>query len=338
MVVEVNKLITNALILDGGIYLPNIGSITIETTTPKSENAAPTRDIIFKEGEEFKSLISVISERGNCTLQQGEQVYKRWKEIVTEGDTVTIFGIGKITDGKFTSTTQMYNKLNPVQTAQAQTPKVESKPGEQPEPIKKPEPKPAPAPKATPKKRATIQTHKKGKGKYAVAAVVAIAAAIGIGLFFTSIDKDVTPVTVEQKVVAEAELMDDSTTVEEITTPTPNEMVEATQAPATKRREININDEPTEILNQALMENMSSTPKYKVVFGVYSSSSNAGRTIAKVLKNTSGDELDIRAYNYGADKYLLTIFESNSASECSTFKNSQLGKSISDDLWIYERK
>ncbi len=348
MVVEVNKLIANALIADGGIYLPEIGSISIETTTPESGSAAPTRDIILRDKELFKSLVAVISERGNCTLQQGEQVYKRWKDIVVTKESIVILGIGEVKGGKFITAPQMLNKLNPVQAAKVQpipTPTPEPVPTpiaveEKPKVVAKEEtPKPAPKPKVEtlkPAQKATPKPSKKSsKSGYALALVAEIAIVIGVTLYtLTNNDSSAH----QNSMVANVEPSEATIEVAEATEAAPVAEAKSTPAPAPQKKQIDLNSEPTAILEQALMPNMSSTQKYKVVFGVYSSPSNAGRMIANVKKSTAGKNLDVRAYNYRGDKYLLTIFESSSASECETFRKSELGKSISNDLWVYERK
>ncbi|MFI3248558.1 MAG: hypothetical protein R3Y39_05450 [Rikenellaceae bacterium] len=340
MVVEVNKLIANALLSEGGVYLPNVGSLSITTSTP--ENGDPTRDITLLQGEQYRSLTTIISSRGNCSPSQAEQVYKRWLDVVTEGDTITILGIGEITANSFTITSQMFNKLNPVQALKSQgataAPKEQPKVEESaPTPIPAPTPTPAPAEKkesakvaASPKvETKTTKSKGKSKGGYVWALAAAIALIVGVtyyALTYESGETNTTTTVVEQEVEP----------IETEAEPTP----EPTPEPEPKQvatKSINLDDDPAKVLEQVLEQSKSSTAKYRVVFAVFSSPSNGGRTIIEMAKGELTKDLKVSVYPYGST-YMLTIFESNSEEECHEFKRSALGKSISEDLWVYAKR
>ncbi len=330
MVVEVNKLIANALLSDGGIYLPGIGSLSIVTSTP--EGGDPTRDIVILDKEQHKSMVTVISERGNCTLQQAEQVYKRWFSIVTTEQTTSILGIGEIEDGKFKSTPQMFNKLNPVQARKSVSSQPKVAPPVKTEP--KAKPKIEPKPKSATDKATRSPKKKRG---YVWAFVAAIAIIIGVTYFVITFDST-TPEVKNTQVVA----IEQPHSVTESPATTPEQPQPEEEKPQPQKAEvakvIDINADPTTVLNETIKQSKSSTAKYRVVFGVFSSPSNSGRAIIKMVKEGKNDNITVRAYPYGKETYMLTVFESDSASECETFRKSKLGLSISQDLWVYAKK
>ncbi len=190
MVVEVNKIIANALLSDGGIYLPNIGSLSIVSSSSKEGN--PIRDITVQPEARHKSITTVISERGNCTEQQAEQVYNKWLKVVKAEEKIAILGIGEIEkDGKFTLTPQMFSKLNPVQ--------VKAEPAE-PQPVEKPKSEKPKSEKTEKKskvkaeKKSTPATPPKKRGDsegsnsgYIWGVLAAIAIIVGI-IYFTSFE------------------------------------------------------------------------------------------------------------------------------------------------------
>ncbi len=327
MVVEVNKLIANALLMDGGTYLPKIGSLSIETTTPQNGDDAPTRDIVLREKESYKSLIVIISERGNCTPKQAEQVYNRWLEIVGESDKTIIFGIGEITNGKFTTSTQMFNKLNPVQATKSQqtAAKVVAQEPTKDEPTK-------PTPKA---KDDTPKTKKSGgNGIWLAIGCVAAVAVVAYFVISTLNSKPATPTVAEKsRVVAPLE------TQCKIPEVSKEEEQPATPKPAVQREpKIDTSAKPADVMTQLLQQSKGSTNKYRVVYGVFSSPSNGGSAIVKMMDQTHGKSVKYGAYPYGSETYILTIFESNSEEECQEFMRSDLGQSISKELWIHAKR
>lgn len=342
MVVEVNKLIANALLSDGGIYLPEIGSLSIVTKTP--ENSDPIRDIILSEDKQCKSLIDVISERGNCTPQQAEQVFKRWYNVVTENERTSILGIGYISDGKFTLTSQMYNKLNPVQAAKAHVTTTPPAPAPKPETPKAPDitevkedrPKIEEIQKVakvdTPKPTKTRE-QQSSKGSYVWLLVAAIVVVVGISIYmFTSSNST----TVPESVAIEEPALEVETEVEVkveplASTPTPT--------PVATTSKIDISSDPAKVLQSALTLGKNSQLKYRVVYGVFSSHSNGGNAIIKMAKeHPNSAKIDLKAYPYGKETYILTLFESNDEAECQSFMRSNLGQSISKELWIHAKK
>ncbi|MFR9626921.1 MAG: hypothetical protein SNJ31_04110 [Rikenellaceae bacterium] len=384
MVVEVNKIIANALLSDGGIYLPKIGSLSIVTSSSKEGN--PIREIIIQQEEaRHKSITTVISERGKCTDQQAEQVYNKWLKVVKAEEKIVILGIGEIEkDGKFTLTPQMFSKLNPVQVKPEQP--------TEPQPVEKPKAEKAEK-KASAEKKSKAKAEKKStpatppkrredkssNSGYIWGVLAAIAIIVGV-IYFTSFDgiKSIpTPLlniesnshdeeevveSEDDSIVTEADVEPQITETEQIakvvepvkpaespvkpaekpvkaepqrvTTPTPTKPA-ANKVSNTKGED---KDDPaTILLNEVLEKSKSSTARYRVIVGVFSSAYNGGRALQKIAKVEKLKDLEVKAYPYGS-KYILSIFESDRASECEAFRKSELGLSIADDLWIHEKK
>ncbi len=108
---EVNKLIANILSSTGGVYLPQVGSFTIDEAG---------RSLLFTTKRQSRSVVVEIAERGGCSEKQASQVYEKWLALVKEGDKVTIAGIGVVEGEQFAVDPAMAAKLNPQPIKQPQ--------------------------------------------------------------------------------------------------------------------------------------------------------------------------------------------------------------------------
>ncbi len=112
LILEVNKLIGNAIIKDGGVHLPKIGSLSVVNP----ESATDSRKVEFSQEATQRSLVSIISEQGKCNPAKAKQVYNKWLEGVLKQDVsvATIEGIGTINNGSFTIDKALKSRLTPI--------------------------------------------------------------------------------------------------------------------------------------------------------------------------------------------------------------------------------
>ena len=120
MVGEVNKIIFNMLISGRGVYLPEIGTLYIERQGAKkiadNKLLSPRNVVKFTTQVQATSLVDEITKIAGCDAKQAEDIYDRWKGKTKEGNTLTINGVGKLTDKSFTAETEFNKIINPKGT------------------------------------------------------------------------------------------------------------------------------------------------------------------------------------------------------------------------------
>ncbi len=336
MIVEVNKLISNALIKDGGVYLPGVGSLSVVTTpltmnSSSKEMSAPTREITISKEEKHRSLIVVITERGNCTPQQATQIYNKWYDVVVKEDNTTIEGVGKISGTLFTTDSALKEKLNPI--AQATPQKV--------------------------KKKGAVKKQKKRGGTILTLLLIAVAAAVALFILpksnDTSYTTEATP-TEQSAQPIEVEVIEDVTTEEAATEEVVeiSEDVEIEVEVATKVEESESvesvqeqkQSEPTsqatyestsdKTLEAALAAGVSNIDKpYNVIYGAYSVAENAEKAMS-LAEQEFNEPIECTAYRYGST-VIISIYSAPSEAEAKQFVRENRTK-FKEPLWVYKKK
>ncbi|MFI3304990.1 MAG: cell envelope integrity protein TolA [Rikenellaceae bacterium] len=110
LAIETNKLITQTLSREGGVYLPTIGSLSFATLV---EDGDTINTIVLNKEERHKSLVKIIEERGNCSSEQAAMLYEKWVEEISEEDgSYNLTTLGVIANGAFVVEPSLYNRLN----------------------------------------------------------------------------------------------------------------------------------------------------------------------------------------------------------------------------------
>lgn len=115
MVNEVNKLIYNTLAEHNAVVLPHVGSLGVVRRMAKMEGnrvVAPTFAVEFSSAEEGVSLCDVIASVANISSSEAEDIYLRWLDKVKESNTLTISGVGTLSDKSFVTDTELQKALN----------------------------------------------------------------------------------------------------------------------------------------------------------------------------------------------------------------------------------
>ena len=122
MVSQVNKLIYNCLCKGSDVYLPGIGSLVVRRTAASASSgtmAPPTRSVSFTGECRGESIIDVIVKAAGVDVTRAEEIYAGWKSCVTEGNVITMVGVGVLKGKNFTAEQMLLEKLNPAVTVVA---------------------------------------------------------------------------------------------------------------------------------------------------------------------------------------------------------------------------
>ncbi len=322
MVTELNKLITNELLINGGIYLPKVGSLSVETM-----ERSPKRTVNYNEGERegLVSLVSVIALKTKCSVEQATKLYDKWHEAVQKMRQVEIEGIGTLRAGRFEVSEVIVAKLNPA-TALPTTQKTEAKA----EPISE--------------KRCKVDMR-----------YIAVLVAIGVGvlmLFYGESNEpesvsivELTPATpivevsVEEEEVIEAEETIAEPEVIEVLEPETDQHIKSERGElmSYKARTAS-NSQAVKIFEETLAESQErAETKYKVVYGVYNSKANAGRAILDAIEKNRDTTRSTYGVTLRNGKYMVTLFESDHFYTSVSFMKRN-DEHFENALWVYDPK
>ncbi len=355
MIAEVNKLIGNTLIKSGGIYLPEVGSLSVVTLPPAiGEAAAPVRKVEMTSEQQHRSIVEIICERGSCTPSQAAQIYQKWVEMVSMlNSKLLIKDVGEISDGCFTATAAFEERLNPVvlKIAEVKEPAAESEPvkkvvkvdmvddsvEQKSEGIREWEEKRAAEAEKSKSPKAKRERETQGGGaKKAIIGFVAVAALVALVVVLSKSQQSNTPV--EEVVVQQEEVVAQEVTQEvvqeEVQTAQETPQVKPAAAPKAPKAP-QTPQTPEELLEERFNAGREQLDhKYKVVFGAFSTANNVARAIAIAEKRTNG-EVSCTVYNHG-NCYLVSLYNTKSKEEAIEFVE-RYRDVVKEPLWIHVR-
>ena len=114
MVNEVNKLIFNTLVESGAIYIPEVGTLTIERTPAvksRSRVAGSTLAVAFSSERDGESLANVIATAASISADEADDIVRRWLAKVSSDGNVVIEGVGIIQNNSFSPDTKLTDSL-----------------------------------------------------------------------------------------------------------------------------------------------------------------------------------------------------------------------------------
>lgn len=310
---ELGKLINNTLSKEGGVYLPQIGTLAIEA---ESEEEGAQRQVKFYAEKSMRSLISVIKDSGNFNKEQATQIYEKWIKGVVGEETITIVGVGVLAKGEFTATPELLEKINAVEE-EAEV--AEEAIAEAPAPPEVKAESAAPQRKYGYKKRSEKRSEGK-KSPITMWIIIALVLAVVIVAMLI-----IGSATKRQPTVEEVATEQVCTQEEVAPEPTP----EPTPAPAPKVRPTT----PLARFEVAFTDN-SSKHRYHVVCGVFRSKKYAGSLILDLEKRYEDIECVVYPREYG---YMVSVFESNDFYQCNRYLRN-IQKEHTDDAWILDVK
>ena len=287
MVGEVNKIIYNMLISGQGVYLPEIGTLYIERQGARkvanNKLMSPRNIVRFTSQVQATSLVEEITKIANCETEQAQDIYDRWRAKTQVGSSVTIEGVGKLTDKSFAVESGFNKTINPQGI------------------------------------KTIVVRRRKSHAWLFILSGVCIVVALGIFAFLLWGEAPKTVVTSPAPAVAEQ-----SAPAEVVAEPTDSLSAADSTTPA---EEVTVSEE--------VAEPRAASREYAhyVVMGIFSEEANATRAAEQVKSKIQDAECVIRPFK---NKHMVTVFGSDSRSECNTFAKSYLD--IYPDLWIYDNK
>lgn len=116
MVSEVNKIIFNTLVERGGVYIPNVGTLSIYRTPSRKRGSrvvSPSYSVTYTTERRAISLSEVICSIANVGHDVADDIVSRWRKRVTEDNgRVVIEGVGVIANGCYTPDGELMARLN----------------------------------------------------------------------------------------------------------------------------------------------------------------------------------------------------------------------------------
>ncbi len=365
LVGEINKLITNILANDGGVYLPEVGSLSIE----KQKKKSIIRVVKFTTKEQHRSLVSVIAERGNCTEEQAQQVYDKWYKLVKSEDTVTIAGVGTVEKGVFSVALILANRLNPKVESEKRRKLSEAAKANAALDEEQKERREAQR-LAELEQRTKVKEQKNKRRNRALwwstslVAVIAVAVMVveAVGDFnlpklnfwdskanseiivAQRIEEPKAEVeqAVEPKSQPKAETKAEPKKVEPKPQPKAEPKVEPKAEPKPDNNKITskaryaTTEKSVEQIQSSLNTSLGEQKRYSVVCGVLSSAANAGRLVMDVKARGVADKLEPKSYKRNG-RFMITIFESDNHAEVVKFSK-EVAPKYYETTWIYDKQ
>lgn len=118
MVNEVNKIIHNTILDQGGVSLPGIGTIYVTrkpaTKISSKSISAPRLTLALSPDKRSISIVDAIANIAQIEITQAEDIYRRWLNKVTQDDgSISIFEVCSINNSHIVIDPLFSSKLNP---------------------------------------------------------------------------------------------------------------------------------------------------------------------------------------------------------------------------------
>lgn len=116
----VNKIIYNTLLTGESIFLPGIGTLTVEShsaqQSSRREIAPSYRAVVFTEGEHGLSLTDEIARTAEVDAERASALYGEWRAQNFHDGVLTVAGVGTLAGERFTADREFTALLNPQGT------------------------------------------------------------------------------------------------------------------------------------------------------------------------------------------------------------------------------
>ena len=117
MVNEVNKIVYNTLLSQGGVYLPDVGTIYVTripaAKTSRNSISAPSLTLELSPNMLSASIINAIVNTAQVDTTLAEDIYRRWLEKVSNDGNISIYEVCSIHKQHIVIDPRFSDKLNP---------------------------------------------------------------------------------------------------------------------------------------------------------------------------------------------------------------------------------
>lgn len=331
---EIGKLIANRLLADRALFLPGIGSLSIKREVAHRLSPTtiqpPRRVVEFSSKPVGTSLVDEIAHAARCDEARAVDAYERWRDKSLKEGVLLIEGVGSLRHKHFEPAPEFEQLLNPQ--------------GSTPVRLRRPMP------------------------WWAWSAMTLTA----IFLIFGALTLWVDPLPLwnswqanrkgHETLQASTEKPAETPTPAENTTtgnsPAETQQTEETMTPATAAESstATTTHEPETAESPAESANAISTPSSAtsaasdtdaltrtrsgwsyVVLGIFSTETNGRRAIEQALRKPGIEAAQCHLYYYG-DKFLVSLFESESRESAQAEAQRLRNESQVNDLWVYTKR
>lgn len=329
----VNSLIFNSLARRESVNIPEVGSLRVERQAArlkgKTRLELPVTRIVFSKNvtEGACSVIDLIERESGADRFKSEEFYSKWLDEITKEKTVTIEGVGRIKNDFFTPSPELAVLINPDESEAVKI-----------------------------KKRPRIGLIAAVVGSLAIVVGAGYYLVVEQGVFDFVTDRGQYATVVKNEIPAEPMIVlapdtvltesADSTPVATTSTPVdnvkPNPTSNASESSAgsTTTATTTATTPSTQSTSSSTLvstatstaSSTSGSAKYHVIAGVYSTSQNAEKFIAK--SRQKADTLPYKILPLSSGKFLVSVFEATTE-EAASKRRAQL-KRADPNLWVYK--
>ena len=323
MVNEVNKLIFNALVDGYALYIPNLGTISLERSAALKGRAnrveAPSFRPLFSTESKGESLSNIIASSASISGDEAEDITRRWLAKVSTDGRVVIDGVGEIKNGTFTPSEQLTKYL-----------KLTNKPIELPK-------------------------VKKGSRLPVIILVVLLICALAVGGYLLYI-YETNPTSIDTTNISATAESEASTTANESQVVMPAETSADTEVEtnAETQEQSSAAKETVEQDDDSNNEQSSTNPEDKmgdqesqtvaddwrlgsvrhyVIFGSYSTRHNANVAIRQITRKNPAAQCKILTLG---KMYAIAVYGSYNRRDCEVFKRTY--RTLYKNAWIHTPK
>ena len=298
---QVDRVLANALLDEGEVYLPNVGTLILYRHSAKllskKQLQAPYRELRLTKEQRGKSLEAHIAQVANLSAERASDIYAEWLEQSLRNDILTIEGVCCIKNGNIT-THQTFEDM------------------------------------ANPNGRGTVKVNPRTNYLIYIIAGLCMGFALGIAGYVLYTNGTFDKLTTKQSVAPASEAFEaPQSAVAEV-----EEVAEVAEVAQPTEEVATAKEEPTEVV--ATPAEPTILPMQRglsyAVWGVYNELPNATKAVEWL--STRIPEIEgVKIYDYNG-RYMVALCEVASRSECGRKVSAWKTKHIScKSVWVYTR-
>ncbi len=296
---QVDRVLANALLDEGEVYLPNVGTLILRRHAAKllskKQLQSPYRELRLTKEQRGESLATYIAQVANVSAERASDIYTEWLEQSLRNDILTIDGVCCIEKGTIT-THQTFEDM------------------------------------ANPNGRGTVKVNPRTNYLIYIVAGLCMGFALGIAGYVLYTNGTLDKLLAKQRIAPASEAFEASqSAVTEVIQPDEPAVAvveEPVVAEVTEVAEVVAPSKPTILPMQK--------GKSYAVWGVYNELRNAEKAV-KWLSTRIPEIVGVNIYDYNG-RYMVALCEVASRSECGRKVSAWKAEHVScKSVWVYTR-
>lgn len=296
---QVDRVLANALLDEGEVYLPNVGTLILRRHAAKllskKQLQSPYRELRLTKEQRGESLATYIAQVANVSAERASDIYTEWLEQSLRNDILTIDGVCCIEKGTIT-THQTFEDM------------------------------------ANPNGRGTVKVNPRTNYLIYIVAGLCMGFALGIAGYVLYTNGTLDKLLAKQRIAPASEAFEASqSAVTEVIQPAEPAVAvveEPVVAEVTEVAEVVAPSKPTILPMQK--------GKSYAVWGVYNELRNAEKAVSW-LSTRIPEIVGVNIYDYNG-RYMVALCEVASRSECGRKVSAWKAEHVScKSVWVYTR-